>query len=181
MEAELMARPTKVLILECIPHCHGRDEGLVLYHFLRMKMPNSVSYKVLKGKKDLIHILERKAPEYRMVHFSSHGHKEGYFSLVQGFLSAEEFPEGCFQGSEVTFSSCEVGRSGFMDKLSEQTGMSRAIAPMNDVVYIDAAMYYIHYYYFRCHKRYTALNSFHSTDGKLGDKMKGGFRFFEWV
>jgi hypothetical protein len=176
-----MVRPTKVLILECIPHCHGRDEGLVLYHFLKMKMPNSVRYKVLKGKKDLIRILEKTAPEYRMIHFSSHGHKEGYFSLVQGFLSAEEFPEGCFEGSEVTFSSCEVGRSGFMDKLREQTGMSKAIAPMNDVVYIDAAMFYIHYYYFRCHKRYTALNSFLRTDDKLSDKMKGGFRFFEWL
>ncbi len=175
-----MPRPAKVLILECIPQCRGKDEGLVLYHFLRMKMPRSVDYKVLKGKQDLIRILERKAPEYRMVHFSSHGHKEGYFSLVKGFLSPEEFPESCFKGSEVTFSSCEVGRSDFMDRLQERTGMRIGIAPVFDVVFIDAAMFYLHYYYFHCHKRYSAWNSYLRTDEKLSDKLKGGFKFFEW-
>lgn len=175
-----MPRPTKVLLLECIARNQGKDEGLVLNHFLRMKMPRSVEYRVLRGKRDLIKVLETMAPEYRMVHFSSHGHKEGYFSLARGFLEAEEFPEGCFEGSEVTFSSCEVGRAGFMDRLKIQTGMRRAVAPLNDVVFIDAAMFYIHYYYFRCHKRYSALNSFLRTEERLGDKVKGGFRFFEW-
>ncbi|MCU0860792.1 MAG: hypothetical protein MUE65_00545 [Methanomassiliicoccales archaeon] len=175
-----MARPRRMLVLECIPQNQGKDEGLVLYHFLRMRMPRSVDYFVLKGKKDLIRLLERKGQDYSMVHFSSHGRKEGYFSLAKGFLTPAEFPEGCFRGAEVTFSSCEVGRSGFMDELHARTGMRMAVAPMNDVVFIDAAMFYIHYYYFRCHKRYSALNSFNRTDGRLRDKMKGGFRFFEW-
>lgn len=169
-----------MLVLECIPHNQGKDEGLVLFHFLSMRMPRSVDYYVLKGKRDLLEVLERRAPEYSMVHFSSHGHKAGYFSLAKGFLSAEEFPEGCFKDSEVTFSSCEVGRAGFMDHLQAQTGMRIGVAPLNDVLYIDAAMFYIHYYYFRCHKRYSAWNSFARTDDKLSGKVKGGFKFFEW-
>ena len=175
-----MARPQKVLILEMIPRNEGKDEGLVLYNFLKMKMPTSVRYKVLKNKKEFIAALENIAPNYSLIHISSHGRKEGYLSLPRGYIEPHEFPEGCFTNSEVAFSSCQVGRSGFTDRLNERTGLRIAIAPLNDVVYIDAAMWFLHYYYLRCHQRYSAWDSFRRTDGKLRDKIRGGFKFFEY-
>ncbi|MEM0448797.1 MAG: hypothetical protein QW520_03130 [Methanomassiliicoccales archaeon] len=175
-----MVRPRRTLIIECIPQNEGKDEGLLLYHFLRMRMPRSVDYKVMRGKNDLMSFLEKEGKRYSLVHFSSHGHKEGYFSLARGFMIPEEFPPGCFKGSEVTFSSCEVGRAGFMDELQTRTQMSVAVAPLNKIEYIDAAAFFVNYYYFRCHKRYSARSSYAKAMSSLKQSIKGGFRFFEW-
>ena len=176
-----MRKGKKVLIIECIPKCERLDESVVLSNFLGMTQPEKVNTKRIAGKTQFLNYLKRKADlnEFGYVHLSGHGDPENdRFDLASGYISPEEFPEQCFDGKVVTFSACGMSRSGFVDPFMNWTGAKHVIAPARDVAFVDAAVWYINFYYLVLHHGFTPRNAFDRTDDILRGKAKGGFQYW---
>ncbi len=176
-----MARNKKLLIIECIPRSEKFNESLVLSNFLRMTEPDAIHTHVIKSKSQMLNYLgsKRDLQKFDYVHISAHG-GEDYESikLPQGTIRPEELPEGCFSRQTLTLSACGMSRTNFVSELMETTGASHVIAPMHDVVFIDAAVWFINFYYLVLHQNYTPKGALDRTNSILKGKAKGGFQFW---
>jgi len=176
-----MARNKKLLIIECIPKSEKLNESLILSSFLKMTEPNAIHTHTIKSKVLMLNYLRSKRDlhKFDFVHISAHGGDDnGSIDLPQGSLRPEEFPEGCFSRQTVTLSACAMSRTNFVSELMETTGASRFIAPVNDVQFIDAAVWFINFYYLVLHQNYTPKGAFERTNSILRGKAKGGFQFW---
>jgi hypothetical protein len=174
----------RVLVLECIPKGERKSEAAILDHFLRMvfydRRDRVTIYRVT-GKTQLLNYLEKKRDldEYQFIHFSAHGEpEEDSLRLPRGHLLAGDLRLGCFEGKTVSFSSCAMGRKSFATQVIERTGASNMIAPLHDVFYADAALWFMNFYYLVLDSGYSPKSAFQRVNGMLSDKIKGGFRFY---
>ncbi len=71
-----------------------------------------------------------------------------------------------------------MSRMDFVSEFMETTGASRVIAPVYDVEFIDAAVWFINFYYLVLHHSFTPKGAFDRTDMNLSGKVKGGFQFW---
>jgi len=125
----------------------------------------------LKNKRDL--------QKFDFIHISAHGGDDNQsIELPQGNLRAAELPSGCFSRQTVALSACRMSRTDFICEFMEATGASHVIAPVNDVEFIDAAVWFINYYYLVLHHKYSPERAFERTNSILKGKAKGGFQFW---
>jgi hypothetical protein len=123
---------------------------------------------------------------FDFVHLSGHGDWDDgglVFSLPKGRVHADEFPRGCFKGKNVTFSACALSRWDFMNSFLDTTGAIAAIAPQRKVRFVDAAMWYIRFYYLALYRNYTSLGAYKRTmeelcEGPPKGRVKGGFDYW---
>jgi hypothetical protein len=176
-----MAKNKKLLIIECIPKSEKFNESVVLSNFLRMTEPDAIHAHVIKSKSQLLKYLssKRDLQKFDFVHISAHGGDDSEsIELPQGTLRPEELPEGCFSRQTVTLSACGMSRMDFISEFMETTGASRVIAPVYDVEFIDAAVWFINFFYLVLHHGFTPKGAFDRTDMNLSGKVKGGFQFW---
>jgi len=113
------------------------------------------------------------------VHISAHGGDDnGSIDLPQGIVRPEELPEGCFSHQTVALSACGMSRTDFVNEFMGTTGASHIIAPVFDVQFIDAAVWFINFYYLVLHHKYTPEGAFERTNSILKGKAKGGFQYW---
>jgi len=176
-------RERRVLIIECVPKSDDRREGLMLYEFLHMVEVGGVSLLTVSNKSDLIEFLEDgvSLQGYDHIHLSGHGKAAGvdtpYFQLPRGRMSPYEFPGGCFEGKTVALSACELGRRGFVRQFKGQTGADVVIAPQREVLFVDAAVWFVNYYYLLLGQGTMASTAFERTQAHLRPRLRGAFQY----
>jgi hypothetical protein len=176
-----MARNKRLLIIECIPRSEKLNESLVLSNFLRMTEPDAIHTHLIKSKSQMLNYLKSKRDlqKFDSVHISAHGGEDNEsINLPLGTIRPEELPEGCFSRQTVSLSACGMSRTDFVTEFMETTGASHVIAPVHDVAFIDAAVWYINFYYLVLHQGYTPKGAFDRTNWVLKGKAKGGFQFW---
>ena len=176
-----MARNNNLFIIECIPRSEKLNESLVLSNVLRMTEPDAIHTQAVKSKSQMLGYLRSKRDLLRFdfVHISAHGGDDNEsIDLPQRSLRPEEFPEGCFSRQTVTLSACGMSRTDFVSEFMETTRASHVIAPVHDVQFIDAAVWFINLYYLVLHHKYTPEGAFERTNSILKGKAKGGFQFW---
>lgn len=172
-----------IAIIECVPKGDECREGQMLSEFLHMGGPDVASLFTFSNKRDLIAFLEDGAGlnGYGYVHLSGHGRARGvgapYFRLPRGRMFAEDFPEGCFAGKVVALSTCELGRRRFVDPFKRRTGALVVVAPQREILFLDAAVWFVHYYYFLLQHGTIGRKAFQRTEASLKPYVRGAFRY----
>jgi len=176
-----------LLIIEAIPKKDKAREGFVLYEFLRMTDPEGhyFNLKEYTNVNDLLTYIEsqRNMERYDFVHLSGHGEvidNEGIFKCPRGYIAADEFPPNCFEGKTVVLSACQLGMKAFIDPFMHQTSVEYVIAPQREVPFIDAAVFFVNFYYFIAQHGNRPTTAFVKTDKHLQGKARGGFKLWEW-
>jgi hypothetical protein len=174
----------RILVLECIPKDQKKNEAVILDNFLKMvffDQRDKVTIYRVTGKTQLLNYLDKKRDldEYQFVHFSAHGEPdEGSLRLPRGHLFAADLKSGCFEGKTVLFSCCAMGHMDFATQVIEQTGAENMIAPLHDVYFADAALWFVNFYYLVLDSGYSPLDAYQRVNRMLSDKVKGGFKLY---
>lgn len=182
----LMAKPRRrVLVIECTPKRHDRDEGSILFEFLKMTNPNLIGKTHrIRNKSELLKYLAdgKVMREFDFVHLSAHGafniYGEPIFLLPNGYLLPTEFPDSCFRSKVVTLSVCSLCRKEFIEPLMNLTKAEYVIGPQRDVLFDDAAMWFSYFYYLVIGHRYTVWNACDRANRHLEDIARGGFAYW---
>jgi len=180
-----MLRRRRVLVIEAVPQSQKFNEGVMLRHFLDLVFENDrdrVHYYRVKGKSQLINYLDRKKDisRYGFIHLSAHGKQEnGALEMPKGYLFPSDLREGCFKGRILTLSACSTGRKGFVADLVERTGADAVIAPMSDVWFSSAALWFTNFYYLVLDRRYEPRGACRRVNLMLHGQVKGGFRYYD--
>ena len=174
--------PDDLLIIECIPKCDNKEEGLILHGFLEMTSPKHVESLRVTSKSDLLEVLSDKLRlrKFEYVHISGHGDKiNQVFITPKGVLRPDEFPFGCFKNKTVTLSACELGRTDFINEFIETTEARRVIAPMNEILFVDAAIWFVNFYYWSLNFEMQPKVAFNRTMNYLSGKASGAMGFWD--
>jgi hypothetical protein len=175
----------KMLIIEAIPKNNKLNEGIILKEFLKMifaDTPEVIDFKRISSKSQLINYLKNKhnLEEFDYVHFSAHGSKEDYsLHLPKGMMHFSDFEDEVFSRKTVTLSSCELGFKDFAASFCYYTDARYLIAPVNQVSFDDAAVFYINFYHQALGLNHTPKKSFKTCKDYLGNHVQGGFKFFD--
>lgn len=177
-----MPKRKHVVMLECIPKGQEQDESEVLFQFLRMTLDGGDATKIdVAGKSDLLEVLAKDddVASATYIHISAHGDgDEPALHLPRGKLGPSAFPEGCFKGKVVSLSACSLGRKAFMDEFIEQTGAKAVVAPTHDVLFPEAAIFFVNFYFLLLHDGMTPNGAFERVKRTMGTKVKGGFGYW---
>lgn len=174
-----------LLILECTPKKDRDREGLILFEFLSLNedQEEEIEYREFEGKQEFLKFLSKDTvSEFDCVHLSGHGSVEdgiAEFQLPHGSVQPDEFPEKCFTTQQISLSACELGRAAFIKPFIEQTQPDLVIAPMNEVPFRDAALFWVNYYDHVIYREIDARRAFDSTKRYLKGKITGGFQLWE--
>jgi hypothetical protein len=151
-----------VYILECIPKKEFMKEGLILFEFLKMEIPERVELRFIKGKNHFFDELNKN--NFKIVHISCHGKyddKNFCLQMPKGYICPDQFYQNDhLKGRDVVITGCSIGRKDFAEEFLERTEARSLIAPMNDIEFIDSAMWCINFYYVLLKKGYTFGNAF---------------------
>ena len=170
------------MIIEAIPRKDRLHEGRVLNEFMRMSFEkvvlNRISY-----KKDLLTMLDdtRMINGFNYVHLSGHGDvtkKKAAFKCPYGWIVPDEFPCGCFEDRTVALSGCQLGKTAFIEPFMNQTEARNVIAPQRDVPFVDAAVWFVNFYYFALHHEKSSWTAFEMTNQHLRGRALGAFKFW---
>lgn len=175
-----MTKAKRLLIIECIPKNQKCNEGELLQEFLRMTQPKSIRCKRITSRNQFVLYLKHKGDlgKFDYVHISAHGHPESKeLEVPRGYVSIEDFPEGCFSGQTVALSACGMFKSAFIKEFKERTQAANVIAPANPILFIDASVWFVNFYYLVLHHEYQARGAFNRTQQIMRGKVKGGFKF----
>ncbi|WP_298666742.1 hypothetical protein [uncultured Methanofollis sp.] len=172
----------KLAIIECVPQNEDKKEGLVLYEFLHTTGIDFADYFEFTNCSDLLEFLASgEVEEYASVHLSGHGAASGdeaCFKMPRGRIHPDEFPAECFLGKTVAVSACELGRKCFADPFLATTMAAAMIAPQREVPFIDAAVFFVNYYYHLYRQGVRPRTAFDRTREYLNGKALGGFQYF---
>jgi hypothetical protein len=168
-----------VYILECIPKKEGMKEGIMLFEFLKMEIPEKVELKFIKSKNHFFDELNKN--NFGTVHISCHGkyYDENFcLQTSNGYIYPEEFcGDDHLKGRNVVITGCSLGRKSFAGEFLERTGAESLIAPMNDIDFLDSAMWCVNFYYIILKKDYTFGNAFDYM--KENFYVKGAMQMWE--
>ncbi len=168
-----------VYILECIPKKEEMKEGLILFEFLKMEIPEKVELKFIMSKDHFFDELNKN--NFKMVHISCHGkYEDGNFCLQmpKGRIYPDQFCENDhLKGRDVIISGCSIGRKGFAEEFLERTGAESLVAPMNNIEFLDSAMWCVNFYYILLKKGYTFCKAFDYM--KENFYVKGAMQMYE--
>lgn len=172
-----------LLILECTPKQDKVREGFILKEFLHMTEFSDVFYKEFVNKNNFLNYIgnEDRMDNYDVIHISGHGivdDDEAYFSLPRGGVKPDEFPKRCFSDKLVALSACELGKIAFIRPFMENTDAKYVIAPQREIDFIDAALFFINFYYFIYHHNMKYKTAYDRIYKFLGDRIRGAFRYW---
>jgi len=169
-------------IIECIPKKDDMREGLVLAEFLHMTGVGAADYHGFTNRSELLAFLGSDALlDYDSVHLSGHGVVDGghaCFLLPRGKVYPEEFPEECFLGKTVAVSACGLGKTCFARPFKVQTGADVVIAPQREVLFVDAAVWFVNYYYRLSCRGVRPRTAYEQTEASLNGRVRGAFQFY---
>ena len=171
-----------LLIIEAIPRKDLFNEGRVLSEFSVMTF-EKVLFNRISSKRELLTILDGTLAldEFNYVHLSGHGDgrkKQEAFKCPYGRLAPADFPGGCFDGKTIALSGCHLGKTAFIDPFKLQTGARHVIAPQREVQFVDAAVWFVNFYYFALHHGKNPWIAFEMTNQHLQGRAPGAFRFW---
>ena len=178
---------SRLYILECVPKCEHAKEGEILFNFLDLTNPKALAFREVTTKSEFLGYLKRKRNllGFDFIHLSGHGDPdENAFELPLGRVAAEEFPDSCFDGKVVTLSACALSRKKFMDPFMAVTKAKGVIAPMFDVAYDDAAIWYCNFYYLTLRHGFSPVGAVDRINRILCDdvpskgRVKGAFYYW---
>ena len=168
-----------VYILECIPKKEGMKEGVILFELLKMEIPEKAELKFIKGKNHFFDELNKN--NFKTVHISCHGkYYDGNFCLQmpKGHIYPDQFYENDhLKGRYVVITGCSLGRKEFAEEFLERTEAESLIAPMNDIGFLDSAMWCVNFYYILLKKGYGFGNAFDYM--KENFYIKGAMQMWE--
>ncbi len=168
-----------VYILECIPKKEMMKEGLILFEFLKMEIPKKVELKFIKGKNHFFDELNKN--NFKIVHISCHGkYDDGNFclQLPNGYIYPDQFYDNDhLKGRDVVITGCSLGRKDFAKEFLEKTEANSLVSPMNDIEFLDSAMWCINFYYVLLKKDYPFDKAFDYM--KENFYVKGGMQMWE--
>jgi hypothetical protein len=168
------------LIIECTPKQDKYDEWIVLGKLLEMTVSKNVGTRRFQSKQTLIGYLNnvKHLEQYNYIHLSGLASLElCEFKTPKGSLSAEEFPKSCFSNKTVTFSACSLGKKNFFERFTNQTSATRVIAPQREVRFVDAALWFVTFYYYVLHCGNRPQNAYDRTQVALNN-LRGNFKFW---
>lgn len=175
-----------LLLLECTPKSQKAREGLILYHFLSLPAdkPFKVELQKFTDKNDFLSFLSKRKSlmHFDCIHLSGHGtvEKEGtFFHLPRGSVSPDEFPKHCFDDKCVALSACELGKIAFVDPFIKQTQVQYVVGPNREVPFMDAAVFWVNFYYYMLKENISPMTSFSKTKENLEGYVRGAFQFHE--
>jgi hypothetical protein len=145
-----------VLIVEATPVKEDPVEGDMLSEVLEMASNDYFELHRVSNKSDLLDMLEDRLfmRRFRIVHLSGHGDEDGAnFLLPRGSVNASEFPERCFRDRTVCLSACTLGKTSFVRPFMERTSAQWVIGPRRSVYLIDAALFFLTFYYWTNRRR----------------------------
>ena len=170
-----------LFILECTPKKDGACEGLILSEFLSLmgEETEEIAFKEFETKQEFLKFLsnDNKVSGYDCVHISGHGSVEGKiaeFQLPRGSVTPDEFPEECFRYSTNFLICMWLGRAAFIKPFIERTQPDFVIAPMKEVPFRDAALFWVNYYDNIIYRGIDARRAFDSTKRYLHGKNYRG-------
>lgn len=168
-----------VYILECIPKKERMKEGTILFEFLKMEIPEKVELKFIKGKNHFFDELNKN--NFKIVHMSCHGksYDESFcLQMPKGLIYPDQFYENDhLKGRAVVITGCSLGRRDFAEEFLERTEAELLIAPMNDIGFLDSAMWCVNFYYILLKKGYSFGNAFDYM--KENFYIKGAMQMWE--
>ena len=168
-----------VYILECIPKKEGMREGIILFEFLKMEIQEKVELKFIEGKNNFFDELNKN--NFKIVHISCHGkyNNENFcLQMPKGHIYPDQFYENDhLKGRDVVITGCSIGRKDFAEAFLERTEAESLIAPMNDIEFLDSAMWCINFYYIILKKGYAFANAFDYM--KENFYIKGAMQMWE--
>ena len=171
-----------LLVLECMRKLDEVSEGIVLDEFVKMIDPDLVEVVNLQYSSHLIELLEdeERMENFMNIHLCGRGEvddaDDAYFFMPNGRIHPYDFPEDCFKDKVVTISASALGRTAFIHPFIEQTGAEIVIAPQRDLCPVDAAIWYVNYFYFLLHHERLASTAFERTEEHLDNYARGGFQ-----
>jgi len=145
-----------------------------------MTVPYSVHLIRRQSRNELINYLAHKPDldEFDFVHLSGHGDKdECSFNTPRGSLLPEDFPEDCFSGQTVTLSACALGNKRFIDRFINQTSAKNVIAPLKEIEFVDAVLWFVTFYYYALHIGSSPGRAYTKTHDSL-TQVKGCLNFW---
>jgi len=163
-----------VLIIESIPSYQDPTEGTMLCNILEMASTDYFEMHRIANKNELLEKLEDRSfmKRFRIVHLSGHGDEKGAnFLLPRGSINATEFPADCFKNKTVCLSACTLGKSAFVNPFMEATDARFVIGPRRTVYFIDAALFFLTFYFWTNRRRLGIEASFNRAvrSGARGD------------
>jgi len=173
-----------LLIVEAIPKTEKLQEGHVLNEFIKMTSINwPRRFRRFANKYRLLTYFENENHyDFEFIHFSGHGTVEGntsFFECPRGSIAPDEFPEDCFIEQTVALSACELGKAAFVRPFMRHTGAKGVIAPLKEIPFMDACVWFVNYYYFLLEHHYAPGHAFNRVQRSLQSKIKGAFRFWK--
>jgi hypothetical protein len=162
-----------------VPKQDKLEEWVILRKFLEMTVPKCVHAVRRLSKQALVNYLRNKdLDEFDYVHLSGHADaSECAFKTPKGSLTPEDFPKGCFLNKTVTISACALGKKTFLDRFKGQTCAKRVIAPQREVYFVDAALWFVTFYYYALHIGKKPQNAYDLTQAALNN-IRGAFKFW---
>jgi hypothetical protein len=176
---------SRLLILECTPKRDRMQEGEILKKFLELtSLDYQKSAKLIRisSKKEFQEFIgkRRVLEQFQHVHIASHGSMEKQaFRLPYGFIGPHDLTNQCFKDMSLTFSACSLGRKKTAHDFICNTGARNIIAPMNEVMADDAALWYLNYYYLVLGRGHSPKTAHGKCNSLFQPNLKGGFKFFE--
>lgn len=172
-----------LLILDCDPKADGFREGWILGEFLKMADEDSVEVQEFQSKRKLLRFLsDPDNLSYEHVHLCGHGkvygRDSGEFQLPRGSITADGFPESCFEEMVVSLSACELGKAAFVRPFIESTGAVAVIAPQREVEFIDASLFFLNFYYLVFHHGMRPNTAYGRTIEYIGKRVRGAFQYW---
>lgn len=168
-----------VYVLECVPKKEGMKEGIMLFEFLKMEIPEKVELKFVKGKNHFFDTLNKN--NFKIVHISCHGkYHNGSFcmQMPKGYIHTDEFYENDrLNGRNVVITGCSLGKKDFAEEFLKRTGAESLIAPMDDIEFLDSAIWCLNFYYILLKKDYTFCKAFDYMKEKF--YIKGTMQMWE--
>ena len=170
----------RLLIIEEIPKSEKKNESLILEELSSMIMHNksNIDIEIVtidRGGKRYLDKFFKKEDNYRpyhYIHLSGHGaeddHGNFYFSTHdKGYVSPFDFPKGGFKGKTITLSSCELGKKKFIKDFMEHTCADSVVAPVLEIEFEDAALWFAYYYYLVLKKELPVTRAYNAAKNYL--------------
>lgn len=166
-----MALKNGIYIIECISKGENLREGVLLYEFLNMIIPEKIELHQVKGKSDFFNILKNN--NSKVVHISCHGDEDdnGNFCMLmpKGKIYPEEFyNDDGLRNRNVLLTGCLLGRADFTKEFLDKTQAESIISPLKKIEFSDSAMWCLNFYY-----HLLTRNSF--SFGRSFDYMSNNF------
>lgn len=127
-----------------------RQEGDIISRMLHLAGKTETQYFYIRTKRELEEIIDLfDESNYRYLHISCHGNREGMATTFDDISYAElgGMLAPCIDGRRVFVSACEMATKSLARKLLKDTGCFSLIGPKRAIRFDDAAAFWVSFYH----------------------------------